>query len=194
LNFGRGWPITIEEKETLLHSGNMFATDNFRWAERVLDNSLAIALLLMSFDRVVSYECIDHAIDSKQRRYDSHDEWDRIKDNLSTFSKDDDRVGCLFLTATTIPLLVSLSVANSIPLPFLMKSKSKPKKRIPPEQDQHLRELIRNERFSDWPAITQQIEGKTPRQCRERYQHYLALQYGRLHGKLRKMATFSHCI
>jgi hypothetical protein len=49
-----------------------------------------------------------------------------------------------------------------------------PKKKFSPEQDERIRELVGNQRFPDWNAITQQIEGKNARQFRERYQHYQA--------------------
>jgi hypothetical protein len=57
-----------------------------------------------------------------------------------------------------------------------MRSKTKPKKKFSPEQDERIRDLVGDQRFPDWAAIAEQIDGKNARQCRERYQHYLAPQ------------------
>jgi hypothetical protein len=73
--------------------------------------------------------------------------------------------------------LVALSSLGAMEIPAsLMRSKAKPKRKFSPEQDQRIRELVGDERFPDWAAIAEEIEGKNARQCRERYQHYLAPQ------------------
>jgi hypothetical protein len=61
-----------------------------------------------------------------------------------------------------------------ISVPFLIHPKRKKTKKFSPEQDQQIRELVGNQRFPNWALIAEKIEGKTARQCRERYQHYLA--------------------
>jgi hypothetical protein len=43
-----------------------------------------------------------------------------------------------------------------------------------PEEDKVLRNLVAQFGKSDWAAIAQRLENRTPRQCRERWKHYLS--------------------
>jgi hypothetical protein len=56
----------------------------------------------------------------------------------------------------------------------MVRTPAKPKKKFSADQDEKIRELVGDQRFPDWKTIAEQIEGKNARQCRERYQHYLA--------------------
>ena len=42
------------------------------------------------------------------------------------------------------------------------------------EEDKQLIELVGNEKYPNWQQIANSIPGKTCRQCRDRYNHYLA--------------------
>ena len=42
------------------------------------------------------------------------------------------------------------------------------------EEDQKLKELVEKMGTSDWHKISKQMNGRTVRQCRERYRHYLS--------------------
>ncbi|KAK8875460.1 hypothetical protein M9Y10_005626 [Tritrichomonas musculus] len=57
---------------------------------------------------------------------------------------------------------------------LLIKKTQINKKKFTPEEDSKIVELVGNEQFPCWQNISQQIPGKTARQCRERYQHYLS--------------------
>ena len=48
------------------------------------------------------------------------------------------------------------------------------KKKFTPEEDSKIVELVGDAKYPCWQKISQQIPGKTARQCRERYQHYLS--------------------
>ena len=48
------------------------------------------------------------------------------------------------------------------------------KVKFTPEQDRMILSLLKKDPTTSWRTIAERIEGKTSKQCRERYQHYLA--------------------
>jgi hypothetical protein len=59
--------------------------------------------------------------------------------------------------------------------PFTVKSK--PRKRFTTEEDDLIRTLVGrcgDPHFAPWSEIARQVHGRTPRQVRERFQHYLS--------------------
>lgn len=60
------------------------------------------------------------------------------------------------------------------PQTLLIKKTQIIKKKFTPEEDSKIIELVGDEKYPCWHYISQQIPGKTARQCRERYQHYLS--------------------
>jgi hypothetical protein len=55
--------------------------------------------------------------------------------------------------------------------------KSKPRKKFTSEEDDLIRALVgrcRDPRFAPWSEIARQVPGRTSRQVRERFQHYLS--------------------
>lgn len=57
---------------------------------------------------------------------------------------------------------------------LLIKKAQIVKKKFTPEEDSKIIQLVGDEKYPCWHFISQQIPGKTARQCRERYQHYLS--------------------
>ena len=60
----------------------------------------------------------------------------------------------------------------------LTKPKQK-RQRFTEEEDNIIIEDVGDERYPNWNAIAEKIPGKTGRQCRERYQHYLSPKLSR---------------
>lgn len=60
--------------------------------------------------------------------------------------------------------------------PFMqcMKKTGKNKRKFTAEEDLLIIELVGGERYPNWNDIASHIQGKNARQCRERYNHYLA--------------------
>lgn len=56
----------------------------------------------------------------------------------------------------------------------LMERKRRRRKVFVAAEDAKLIHLVGGEQFPNWSEIGQQMPGRTTRQCRERYQHYLA--------------------
>jgi hypothetical protein len=59
---------------------------------------------------------------------------------------------------------------------FLLTMKSKPRKRFTAEEDDLIRERVERHgdpHFAPWSEIAAHVPGRTPRQVRERFQHYL---------------------
>lgn len=48
------------------------------------------------------------------------------------------------------------------------------KSKFTPEEDARLQELVAQFGSDNWTAIAQNMDGRTPRQCRERWKHYLS--------------------
>jgi hypothetical protein len=44
------------------------------------------------------------------------------------------------------------------------------------QEDMMIRELVAEVGEDDWPAISEHFQGRTPRQCKERWNHYLSPQ------------------
>lgn len=53
-------------------------------------------------------------------------------------------------------------------------NKRKTRQKFLPFEDELLIRLVGDEDFPNWKEISMSLYGRTPRQCRERYQHYLA--------------------
>lgn len=61
-----------------------------------------------------------------------------------------------------------------IPLMQCIKKAGTNKRKFTPEEDSLIVELVGGERYPNWNDIASHIQGKNARQCRERYNHYLA--------------------
>jgi hypothetical protein len=60
---------------------------------------------------------------------------------------------------------------------FMFTVKSKLRKKFTAEEDDLIRELVArcdDPRYAPWPEIAAQVPDRTPRQVRERFQHYLS--------------------
>ena len=64
--------------------------------------------------------------------------------------------------------------AEIIPLMQCIKKMATNKRKFTPEEDSLIIELVGGERYPNWNDIASHIQGKNARQCRERYNHYLA--------------------
>lgn len=64
--------------------------------------------------------------------------------------------------------------AEIIPLMQCIKKMATNKRKFTPEEDSLIIELVGGERYPNWNDIASHINGKNARQCRERYNHYLA--------------------
>ncbi|OHS99545.1 r2r3-MYB transcription factor [Tritrichomonas foetus] len=75
-------------------------------------------------------------------------------------------------------LPIQFSIMNACAMMMIpqvdQKKKKSNKKKFTPEEDQIIINLVGDDKYPKWSAICEQIPGKTARQCRERYQHYLA--------------------
>jgi hypothetical protein len=60
------------------------------------------------------------------------------------------------------------------PLPELKKHPRKKKEGFSPEEDQKIRDLVTQQGSRNWNEISQQVPGRTARQCRERWNLYLS--------------------
>jgi hypothetical protein len=54
------------------------------------------------------------------------------------------------------------------------KAKTITRRKFTPEEDDVLRTLVAQYEKSDWSLIAQHFQNRTPRQCRDRWKHYLA--------------------
>ena len=61
------------------------------------------------------------------------------------------------------------------PAPAVPQKRGRKKKEpFTPEEDQKIRELVAEKGTRSWPEITEQLPGRTTRQCRERWNLYLS--------------------
>lgn len=63
---------------------------------------------------------------------------------------------------------------NAAPTPTPTPRLNYKRTKFTPEEDEKLRELVEVQGTSDWGLIANNIPGRTPRQCRERYLNYLS--------------------
>ena len=54
------------------------------------------------------------------------------------------------------------------------KKPKQPRQKFTKEEDEKLIELVGDKKFPNWNEVAQQMPGKSTRQCRERYNNYLA--------------------
>lgn len=54
-----------------------------------------------------------------------------------------------------------------------MEMKAKPRVKFTPEEDKCLFHLVKSLGSLDWELISQNMKGRTPRQCRDRWNNYL---------------------
>lgn len=57
---------------------------------------------------------------------------------------------------------------------ILYQKKRRPRKKFTPDEDKQLRDLVGDQMNPVWEQIAEKIPGRTARQCRDRYHHYLA--------------------
>lgn len=65
------------------------------------------------------------------------------------------------------------SIQAACPLPSLQPKRKQPRQRFTDSQDELIVAEVGGQRFPNWNEIAAKIPGKTARQVRERYQHYL---------------------
>jgi hypothetical protein len=65
------------------------------------------------------------------------------------------------------------SSGSQAPAAQLFKSKQT-RHHFSPEDDERIVEAVGNQEYPNWSEIAQRVPGKTGRQCRERFQHYLS--------------------
>jgi hypothetical protein len=60
------------------------------------------------------------------------------------------------------------------PLIIQPRAKKIARHKFTPEEDELLRNLVAQFGMSDWAIIAERFQNRTPRQCRERWKHYLS--------------------
>ncbi|OHT08689.1 hypothetical protein TRFO_04752 [Tritrichomonas foetus] len=68
---------------------------------------------------------------------------------------------------------VTSEIECDLPCDLFKKQKST-RQKFTPEEDELIARLVGDAKFPQWNEIARSIPGKTGRQCRERYQHYLS--------------------
>lgn len=64
-------------------------------------------------------------------------------------------------------------------LPFSLAPPKQKRQKFTPEEDEIIVSLVGDNQFPNWNEIASHIKGKTGRQCRERFQHYLSPKISR---------------
>jgi hypothetical protein len=71
-------------------------------------------------------------------------------------------------------LIAHMQQQQQHPLIIEPRAKKIARHKFTPEEDDVLRNLVWQFGKSDWAAIARRLENRTPRQCRERWKHYLS--------------------